>query len=156
MYTVTQARGFSGRRLCCRLLFLLFPLEQLLLLFSTFLLLKVLLDFRFKLLLLAPDFLQLCFPLCLQIWILKRQINNMLSRNTNVESSPVMFRERNQLFHDSCSVWSLKPFQKEKRANLSLQDQLLPFVDLLLLVKVRRLEPLQDRHKMLISELQTN
>lgn len=57
-----------------------------------------------------------------------------------------MFRGINKLFHNSCSVWNLKPFQTEKQANLSLQDHLLPFVDLLLLVKVRRLEPLQDGH----------
>lgn len=133
----TQVR-VSGRRLCC-CLFLLFPLQLLLFCFSTFLLLQVLLDFLFKFLLLASDFLQLCFPLGFQIWILILQINTTLVRNTKVKSLFLLAVQ---------SLWDLKMFQQENRANLSLQDHLLSFVDLLLLIKVRRLEPLQDGNRL--------
>lgn len=58
----------SGRILSC-----LFSLQQFLLQLLLLLFVNVLLDLLFEQLLLAPDLLQLSFPLCLQVWILERQ-----------------------------------------------------------------------------------
>lgn len=64
-------RESSGRILSC--LFPPFSLQQFLLQLLLLLFVNVLLDLLFELLLLAPDLLQLSFPLCLQVWILEQQ-----------------------------------------------------------------------------------
>ena len=66
-------------RWCLPCLFHLFPFHNFLFQLSTFLFLNGLVDIQFELLFLAPDLLQLSFPLSLQVWILKWQIDQKLT-----------------------------------------------------------------------------
>lgn len=61
----------SGSVLSC--LFCPFSLQQFLLQLPLLLFVDAVLDLLFELLLLAPNLLQLGFPLCLQVWILEHE-----------------------------------------------------------------------------------